>query len=195
MTIQISIHSAHCTVNRLVANTVIVVGAHHRINGGITHQAERIVNHPNYSSVTLANDVSLVRSTTDFIQTATVDFIPLESEFISSHFPAFTSGWGQTAHPGSAAENLQFLQVEVITNEECRSRLSVTNAARIGASTICVSSPNGQGLCMGDSGGPLTVNGRLVGAVSWGVPCGTAAPDMFGRISAVHDWLISVIDV
>jgi secreted trypsin-like serine protease len=42
---------------------------------------------------------------------------------------------------------------------------------------------------MGDSGGPLTVNGRVAGAVSWGVPCGTAAPDMFARISAVYDWM------
>ena len=143
----------------------------------------------------MANDVSLVRSASDFIESATVGFIQLEPNFINTGFPATASGWGQTTHPGSAAENLQFLQVEVITNAECRSRLSLTNAARIGDSTICVSSPNGQGLCMGDSGGPLTFGGRLIGAVSWGVPCGTAAPDMFGRISAVHDWLISVIDV
>ncbi|KAL7028595.1 hypothetical protein ACKWTF_005909 [Chironomus riparius] len=41
--------ASHCTVNRLLANTIIVVGAHHRVTGGITHPVERIVNHPNYS--------------------------------------------------------------------------------------------------------------------------------------------------
>ncbi|XP_070502423.1 trypsin alpha-4-like [Chironomus tepperi] len=187
--------AAHCTVNRLLANTFVVVGAHHRVTGGTTHATERIVNHPNYSSITLANDVSLVRSATDFVESSTVRFIQLEPNFISTAFPATASGWGQTSNPGSAAEHLQYLIVEAITNEECRSRLSLTNAARIGETTLCVSSPNGQGLCMGDSGGPLTVNGRLVGAVSWGVPCGTAAPDMFARISAVHAWLVSIIDV
>jgi len=58
--IIISYNSAHCTTNRLLINTNIVVGAHHRINGGTTHAAERIVNHPNYSSITLANDISMV---------------------------------------------------------------------------------------------------------------------------------------
>ena len=143
----------------------------------------------------MANDVSLVRSSTDFVESAHVRFIHLEHNHINTGFPAWASGWGQVSNPGAAAENLQYLQVEIITNVECRSRLSITNAARIGDTTICVSSPNGQGLCMGDSGGPLTFGGRLIGAVSWGVPCGTAAPDMFARISAVHDWLVSIIDV
>lgn len=48
---------------------------------------------------------------------------------------------------------------------------------------------------MGDSGGPLTVAGHVIGAVSWGVPCGTAAPDMYGRVSAAYGWLIDQIDV
>ena len=137
----------------------------------------------------------MVRSSTDFVESATVGFIQLDSNFINLAFPVRASGWGQTSNPGSAAEHLQWLTVEVITNEECRSRLSLTNAARIGNTTICVSSADGEGLCMGDSGGPLTYGGRLIGAVSWGVPCGTAAPDMFARISAVYDWLVSVNDV
>ena len=139
--------------------------------------------------------MSLVRSASDIVETGSVRFIHLESNFINTGFPATSTGWGQTTNPGNAAEHLQWLHVEVITNEECRSRLSLTNAARIGETTICVSSPDGQGLCMGDSGGPLTFGGRLIGAVSWGVPCGTAAPDMFARISAVHAWLVSIIDV
>ncbi|KAL7028594.1 hypothetical protein ACKWTF_005908 [Chironomus riparius] len=174
---------------------MVVVGAHHRVTGGTTHSVERIVNHPNFSQISLANDISMVRSATDFVESASVRFIQLEPNFIITGFPATSSGWGQTTNPGSAAENLQFLHVEVITNEECRSRLTLTNAARIGDTTICVSSPDGQGLCMGDSGGPLTYGGRLIGAVSWGVPCGTAAPDMFARISAVHEWLVSINDI
>jgi trypsin len=137
--------AAHCTVNRLVANTRVVAGAHHRINGGITYAVSQIVNHPNYSGITLANDISVVRTETPILQSATVRPIALEFDFVGTHTGATASGWGQTTHPGSAAENLQFLSVDVITNDECRSRLSLTNAARIGDSTICVSSPNGQG--------------------------------------------------
>ena len=42
---------------------------------------------------------------------------------------------------------------------------------------------------MGDSGGPLTRNNEVIGTVSWGIPCGTAAPDMFGRISIAAQWM------
>lgn len=103
------------------------------------------------------------------------------------------SGWGQTSNPGSAAADLQFVAVSIITNADCRSRLSTTQAARILDGTICSLSPNGQGKCMGDSGGPLTQNGQVIGAVSWGVPCGTAAPDMYARISQYRDWMNNAI--
>ena len=51
----------------------------------------------------------------------------------------------QTTHPGSAAANLQFLILDVITNDDCRSRLSTAQANRIGDSVICTLSPAGQG--------------------------------------------------
>lgn len=49
-------------------------------------------------------------------------------------------------------------------------------------------------LLIGDSGGPLTHNGEIVGAVSWGVPCGGAAPDMFARIASFRDWFLQTIE-
>lgn len=42
---------------------------------------------------------------------------------------------------------------------------------------------------MGDSGGPLTQAGSVIGAVSWGVPCGGTPPDMFARISSFREWI------
>jgi trypsin len=160
--------AAHCTINRTPANTLVVVGAQNRINGGITHTTSRIINHPNYSGATLINDVSVIQVTNPISETGSVRRIPLGSVFITGG-NAIASGWGQTSNPGSAATELQWLQVQVITNEACRSRLSTTQAARIFDSTICTSGPVGQGLCMGDSGGPLTQGGAVIGAVSWGI--------------------------
>lgn len=34
------------TINRTPANTVVVVGAHHRLTGGFSHPANLIRNHP-----------------------------------------------------------------------------------------------------------------------------------------------------
>lgn len=143
--------AAHCTINRSPANTLIVVGAQNRITGGITHSVSRVVNHPNYVSSTLINDVSVIQTTNEIIETATVRRIALGSEFVTGGH-AIASGWGQTSHPGSAAAELQFVQVDVITNEACRLRLAATQASRIFDSTICTSSPINVGMCMGDSG-------------------------------------------
>jgi trypsin len=184
--------AAHCTINRNSGNMVVVVGAHNRITGGTTMAVAQVINHPQYSSATLNNDISVVRTVNAILVTPNVRPIPLGAELVTEG-NAISSGWGQTTHPGSAAANLQFLTVQVITNEECRSRHSLTNANRIFDSIICVSSPVGQGLCMGDSGGPLTQAGSVIGAVSWGIPCGNVQPDMFARISHARDWMISVM--
>lgn len=184
--------AAHCTVGRAIANTVVVVGAHNRITGGISHGAAQIINHEGYSSISLNNDISVVRVSISISFTANVQPIPLGATLITSG-GAVGSGWGQTSNPGSAAADLQFVAVSIITNDDCRSRLSVTQAARILDGTICSLSPSGQGKCMGDSGGPLTQNGQVIGAVSWGVPCGGAAPDMYARISQYRTWILNAI--
>ena len=74
---------------------MVVVGAHHRINGGVAHPASHIRNHPNYNSISLAFDISMVRVQSPFLLTDQVALIPLEREFISTFSNAQVSGWGQ----------------------------------------------------------------------------------------------------
>lgn len=140
--------AAHCTITHNGANTIVVLGAQNRVVGGITHSVSRIVNHPNYVAITLFNDISLIQTVNEIIVTATVRPIPLGSAFISGG-AAVISGWGQTSNPGSHADELQFINVNVITNENCRSRLSMSNAMRIFNSTICTLPPVGKGVCIG----------------------------------------------
>ncbi|XP_053684103.1 chymotrypsin-2-like [Sabethes cyaneus] len=182
--------AAHCTVGRTVANTIVVAGSLLLNAGGTTHQAQTIVNHPAYSSLTLANDISLVRVATPFVFSPTVGSVELESNFIESATGAQASGWGQTTHPGSIPNHLQWVNVDIITLAACRGAHNAVNAARVHDNTICTQSPVGVGMCMGDSGGPLSHAGFQQGIVSWGIACAQGFPDVFARVSSHRAWVL-----
>lgn len=167
---------------------VVVVGAHTRLIGGITHTIERIVNHEFYSSVTMINDISLMKTVNPIVESSVVAPIALGSTVVTSG-NAVVSGWGQTSQTGSAAFQLQFVSTTIITNSACRSRLPTEQSQNVFDSTLCTSPGTGRGTCMGDSGGPLVVNNQLAGAVSWGIPCARGFPDMYTRISSYNSWI------
>ncbi|CAK1548148.1 unnamed protein product [Leptosia nina] len=56
---------------------------------------------------------------------------------------------------------------------------------------ICTISKKGQGACVGDSGGPLVAKEtkKLIGVVSWGVPCAYGSPDVYTNVYAYRDWI------
>lgn len=96
---------------------------------------------------------------------------------------------------GPLPDELQFIDVVTLSMEDCRSRHVEEVQELISDSVLCVFSGQvGMGLCHGDSGGPLVHHGVLIGAVSWGIPCGTGKPDAFTRISVLLPWIRSHLD-
>lgn len=81
------------------------------------------------------------------------------------------------------------MNVLTLSNEDCRSRHIPLNARFVHDNTICTFGAHGNGMCMGDSGGPLVVNNRVIGAVSWGIPCAQGRPDVFARVSSHAQWI------
>lgn len=74
-------------------------------------------------------------------------------------------------------------------NEECRQRHHSAQTMFIHHSTICTILKQGHGACYGDSGGPLVSAGKLIGVVSWGIPCAQGRPDAFTRVTSYLDWI------
>ncbi|XP_055596059.1 chymotrypsin-2-like [Uranotaenia lowii] len=183
--------AAHCTIGRTTANTRVVVGTHLLNSGGVMHNAQAIINHPSYNANTLANDISVVHTATVIAFTNLAQPIGLAANFINTAAGALASGWGQLGANAGIPNNLQWLSTSIITLADCRSRHSVANAARVFDHTVCTLSPTGQGMCMGDSGGPLVHGGLQQGVVSWGIPCGLGAPDVFARVSSFRAWILS----
>lgn len=139
-------------------------------------------------SSNLQNDISLLRTSTNIAFGNLVSSLPISSGTVGAGATAVLSGWGTLQNGGSTPNNLQFINLQTLTNAECQSRQSPNP---IFASQICTFTRSGQGACHGDSGGPLVVQNVLVGVVSWGRPCGIGFPDVFTRVSSFASWIQS----
>ncbi|XP_041769967.1 trypsin 3A1-like [Anopheles merus] len=178
-----ALSAAHCTFPAPpVAAITLRGGSTDRTAGGVVFQTAAIINHPSYSDGSLDFDVCVIRITTSFVG-ANIAPITLAPE--GTDYPEGTrtmvSGWGATSPIGALPINLQAVELPLISQESCR---GVWGAASVTDNMVCASEP-GRDACGGDSGGPLTNNGRQIGIVSWGSPlCLGNLPGVYARVAA-----------
>lgn len=153
-------------------------------SGGTGYVLSNIINHPNYNSDTNENDISILRTRNSISGSSLVASIPISSSSVGSGVAVTLSGWGTLFNGGSTPNNLQFINLQTISNTVCAQRQNP-----IFSSSICTYTRSGEGACHGDSGGPLVANGVLVGLVSWGRPCGVGYPDVYARVSSFVSWI------
>lgn len=103
------------------------------------------------------------------------------------------SGWGDLSVDGQEdyPEMLQFVELTTMSDEECKIKFNVTE--EIYDDNLCTFQLN-RGACYGDSGGPFTVNGELVGLVSKGVNDRCDSGDVFVRVSYYADWINEIVN-
>ncbi|XP_050096515.1 trypsin-7-like [Anopheles aquasalis] len=178
-----ALSAAHCTFPLPAVSTISLRGgSSDRTTGGIVFQAAQIINHPDYSDTTLDFDVCLIRITTSFVGP---NIAPATLAPEGTDYPAGTrtvvSGWGLTSPISPLPINLMAVELPLISQESCR---STWGALGVTDNMICASEP-GRDACNGDSGGPLTNNGRQIGIVSWGSPlCLGNLPGVYARVAA-----------
>jgi secreted trypsin-like serine protease len=98
-------------------------------------------------------------------------------------------GWGRTGEEAPASPTLRSVVVPVIADAECGRESSGFNAN----SMVCAGYPDGgRDACAGDSGGPMVVDGRLVGIVSFGEGCARAGnPGYYTRVGRYRDEVLA----
>lgn len=184
--------AAHCVIQINPDRLTVVVGSTKLDAGGQRYKVAKTFHHQNYSAIGLHHDVGLVKveSSIDFNEGVTP--IAPETEYLAGGEEAVLCGWGTTTYPGSTPNDLQYINLTVISQEACQEKQSTH---KIYESEICTLTKAGEGACHGDSGGPLVSEGRQIGIVSWGRPCARGYPDVFTRVSSFIDWIDETIQV
>ncbi|XP_035695492.1 trypsin-2-like [Branchiostoma floridae] len=184
--------------------TFLVVVGEHDVNNSPewkeTVEVKQIIVHPDYSDVTLDNNIALVKlespvSLNDYVQPICLpkrDFKP-EGKVVT------VAGWGHTSEGGAPSPVLLQAEVPVLTAAECYASY-VTNWI-IAKSMICTGyAAGGVDTCQGDSGGPVVLfpsegPAYVVGLVSWGIGCASPGyPGVSTRVSTYVDWIVHNMD-
>ena len=185
------ITAAHCI--RPSKSYTVSVGNVNALKGR-KYEIDTIIVHQNYTYLTglkgvIENDIALMKLKDNLEFSDTVQPIPLAREWTDSGVGALVSGWGRTKSESHqmSPEHLMYVKTTTIRNEEC-----FYYGEPVSRSKICTTALPGHGVCHGDSGGPLAVNGKLVGIASHLTVvsiCGIGHPGAYTRVSEYIKWI------
>ena len=151
--------AAHCTDGQSVAGVQVHLGQHDLFSATesklLRMGVQKIVEHPDYNTRTTNNDFSLLKmsSKVDFADNPHVRPVCLPRSLTQSYsgYSAIVSGWGTTSSGGNMASKLQEVEVEVLSNQQCKN--TGYNPAWITPEMMCAGvSGGGKDSCQGDSG-------------------------------------------
>uniref|UniRef100_W8CCS2 Trypsin-3 n=1 Tax=Ceratitis capitata TaxID=7213 RepID=W8CCS2_CERCA len=138
---------------------------------------------------TMDYDIGLVRLATPLKFTRKIQPIalPAVGESVLDTDVALVAGWGYKTPYGPGSYVLQYARVPIINQAECNKQLEGSVTDRM----ICAGyAEGGIDACQMDSGGPLVVDEKLVGIVSWGVGCARPnRPGVYTRVAELIPWV------
>ncbi|XP_054728798.1 trypsin-3-like [Anastrepha obliqua] len=142
-----------------------------------------------FNSDTMDYDIGLVRlaSALTFSLRIQPIALPTEGELVLDGDVALVAGWGFTTPKGRAAYALQYARVPIVNQALCNQQLNGYVTDRM----ICAGyAKGGIDACQMDSGGPLVVDEKLVGIVSWGYGCAQPnKPGVYSRVAELITWV------
>ncbi|KAL1498040.1 hypothetical protein ABEB36_008900 [Hypothenemus hampei] len=193
---RVVLTAAHCTETRTQGprkNIAVLVGANYLFdNEGHVHKIEKIVKHPDFSYFTLQSDMSVLLLKDPIKISEKARPIEISTEEPSGGVEASVSGWGRT-ETGLQSTHLRAVKVEIEDHHKCQSYFPGIFHPVINKNMVCLK-PHHKSTYYGDSGGPLTVDGKLVGLVSFGRPVKpNKKTTVFTRVGGFMDFLDEAI--
>jgi len=182
--------AAHCVVGYESSPTTFTV----RYNtltqtGGSVITVSSISRHASYSSSTIDYDYAVLTLQQAFTPGTNAAIVTIATSNPANGVASVASGWGRTTGGGSVSSNLLYADLSIVAQTQCQTAMGSINT--ITARMICANA-SGKGVCNGDSGGPLTVNGQQVGIASWVVSgCLTTYPSAFANAVNQRTWILA----
>ncbi|KPI95068.1 Trypsin CFT-1 [Papilio xuthus] len=187
--------AAHCTENDPPARWRVRVGSTNANSGGVVHNTQQIIMHPNYNNRNYDNDIAILRMSSNFAFNNNVraGSIAGSNYNLGDNQPVWAIGWGAITFRGQSSEQLRHVQIWTVNQNVCRQRYATRQSA-ITDNMLCSGwlDVGGRDQCQGDSGGPLIHNNVIVGVCSWGHECALAFfPGVNARVSRYTSWIQS----
>ncbi|XP_071746733.1 trypsin V-B-like [Lepeophtheirus salmonis] len=169
----------------------IGVGEHHlyQTDHEQFFKVKKMIVHENYDKITLKNDICLLKADRNikfnsYVSTTKLPNLGLAFE----NETGIISGWGSLSLDLSPSNMLQFLTVEIMSNELCSELYMEYYDPK---TMMCAASKENSGFCLGDSGGPLICDDFYqCGMISWNIKCGkNNYPGVFTRLGDYVNWI------
>ncbi|KAM6331889.1 LOW QUALITY PROTEIN: serine protease 57-like [Alca torda] len=169
----------------------VVLGAHRLEDPEESQQVfgSESIAHPRYNR-SVDNDIRLLKLNESATLNKYVKRIRLPRPDIDLKpgTVCYVLGWGDTSNYGDRPSELMETGTTIIKRSLCRTLWR----GKVSPNMMCGASRNTtlQGVCAGDSGGPLIFKGKVYGIVSFsGERCGDPYPDIYTKISNYIDWV------
>ncbi|XP_073952290.1 chymotrypsin-1-like [Choristoneura fumiferana] len=178
--------AAHCVQGTEPQYIKIVVGTTNLDEGGKQYDVEAIKIYNDFNFSERANDIAMLKISEAF-NLNDIEIIKLDENYLNENDTVILTGFGAVQVNGESSRLMHILDLTVFSQEICR--YAMRNSRAVLDNMFCTFTRMGEGTCHGDSGGPLIKDNKLVGLVSWGIPCAVGFPDVHTRIAPYADWI------
>lgn len=185
------ITAAHCLYNYDMSSIHVHVGEKTRkVIEGKVYDIEAMYWPDEYTFFNYDYDMALVRIKGFFKFDDNIQPIELvkPDDIIDVGSYATVLGWGVTnLESNELAEYLMMAHVPIVEQNICNRYMGGQITERM----LCAGySEGGVDACLLDSGGPLVLNNKLIGIVSWGYSCALPKkPGVYVRVSKFLSWI------
>ncbi|KAL5277982.1 hypothetical protein ACFFRR_002927 [Megaselia abdita] len=186
--------AAHCLIQTTENMLKVRLGSKHISQGGQVYKVEKLEIHPKFNTFTLNYDIAYLRLNQSVTITENVKPITLSGkrDTLKHGEIATIYGWGiQHQHFFKSPTFLQYAKVPIIDSMLCKQMM----LNRISGAMFCAGYiKGGVDACQNDSGGPLIINNKLFGIVSWGNGCAMPGnPGVYTHVSVVRPWIDEIL--